>query len=142
MQIDSSTLNRLVALGQSKGRLTTEDLADALPVGSMSADDVALVVVHLEDAGIPVELDEHLLADRPGRPPGEAGAFELTSPQAPARPSAPARADPGVLGDDAPPAPHPQGPGDRPARSVHTAVVLAGLVVLGLLMLAVFLMRA
>ena len=62
--IDSSTMARLVALGRAKGHLTIEDLKAALPVDTMDPEDIALVVVHLEDAGIPVELDERLL----GRP--------------------------------------------------------------------------
>ncbi len=68
--IDSSTLARLVALGRAKGRLTLEDLKAALPVDTMDAEDIAPVVVHLEDAGVPVELDERLLGQpSTGRPP-------------------------------------------------------------------------
>lgn len=55
--IDSGTLARLVALGRRKGHLTNQDLEAVLPVSAMSAEDIALVVVHLEDAGVPVELD-------------------------------------------------------------------------------------
>ncbi len=60
--IDSGTLARLVALGRRKGHLTNQDLEEALPVDTMSAGDIALVVVHLEETGVPVELDETLLA--------------------------------------------------------------------------------
>ncbi len=77
MQIDRSTLDRLVTLGRTKGHLTNEDLQAALPVDSMGADDIALVVVHLEDAGIPVELDESLLAGQASKPSRGTHAFEI-----------------------------------------------------------------
>jgi hypothetical protein len=38
----------LVALGRRKGHLTNQDLEAALPVDTMSPEDIALVVVHLE----------------------------------------------------------------------------------------------
>jgi hypothetical protein len=56
--IDRSSLERLVALGRQKGGLTNQDLAEALPVNDMSAEDIALVVVHLEESGI----DESLMS--------------------------------------------------------------------------------
>ena len=67
--IDSGTLARLVALGRAKGHLTSQDLEKALPVETMGADDIALVVVHLEDAGVPVELDPRLTEPSPGTHP-------------------------------------------------------------------------
>ena len=60
--IDSGTLARLVALGRQKGQVTNQDLEEALPIDTMSAEDIALVVVHLEEAGIIVDLEEDLLA--------------------------------------------------------------------------------
>ena len=64
--IDRNSLERLIALGRQKGGLTNQDLEEALPVDHMSAEDIALMVVHLEEAGIPVDLDDTLL-DRQGR---------------------------------------------------------------------------
>ena len=70
--ISRDTLDRLIATGRSQGGLTSEDLRRALPIDAMSPEDLALVVVHLEEEGVPVELDESLLgltrAD--GRSPG------------------------------------------------------------------------
>jgi hypothetical protein len=60
--LDSNTLDRLISLGRERGHLTTEDLRASLPVESMSAEEIALVVVHLEETGVPVELEESLLA--------------------------------------------------------------------------------
>ncbi|WP_445504057.1 RNA polymerase sigma factor region1.1 domain-containing protein [Microvirga sp. G4-2] len=63
--LDSNTLDRLISLGRERGHLTTEDLRASLPVESMSAEEIALVVVHLEETGVPVELEESLLSPHP-----------------------------------------------------------------------------
>lgn len=60
--LDSHTLDRLISLGRESGHLTTEDLRASLPVESMSAEEIAQVVVHLEETGVPVELEENLLS--------------------------------------------------------------------------------
>jgi hypothetical protein len=62
--IAKDMLDRLIVEGRAKGFVDTQDLIAALPVQSMSPEEIALVVVHLEDAGVPVELDESLLAGR------------------------------------------------------------------------------
>jgi hypothetical protein len=67
--IDSGTLARLVALGRAKGHLTNQDLETALPIDTMDAEDIALVVVHLEDAGVAVELDATLSQPSPAMAP-------------------------------------------------------------------------
>jgi hypothetical protein len=141
MPIDRSTLDRLVAQGRAKGQLTNEDLAAALPIASMDADDIALVVVHLEEAGIAVELDESLLTGQPSRPPEATRHVEFVSPDSLAERPSPARPH---LSAGAPSASEAR-PGDVPASgsgpSVHRAVVLAGLAVVALLVLAILLMR-
>jgi hypothetical protein len=139
MQIDSSTLSRLVALGRAKGHLTNQDLAEALPVSAMSPSDIALVVVHLEEAGIAVELDEDLLA---GGPPDTARTFEIASVEKfPGRhpPPEPLRAG-GAPESQASVESHTAEPG--PAVSAHRAVIVAGLVALALLALALFLLAS
>jgi len=65
--IGRDTLDRLVELGRRRGRLTSEDLRTALPVERMAPEDIALVVLELEDAGVDVQVDDNLLA-RPGSP--------------------------------------------------------------------------
>ncbi len=141
MQIDSSTLSRLVALGRAKGHLTNEDLAEALPIGSMSASDIALVVVHLEEAGIAVELDENLLAGRPSGLPETIRTFEIALVE-----KAPGMHPPPEPLRDAGSAPElraamePHGPEQGPAKSAHKAVIIAGVVALALLALALLLL--
>ena len=142
MQIDRSTLDRLVAQGRAKGHLTNEDLTAALPIETMDADDIALVVVHLEEAGVAVELDESLLTGQPARPPEDARKIEFVSRDRPGERPSPVRPDL-TAGDrrsaDDLPVP---GPATEAGPSVHRAVVLAGLAVVALLALAAFLIGA
>lgn len=140
MQIDSSTLSRLVALGRAKGHLTNQDLAEALPVSTMSPSDIALVVVHLEEAGIAVELDDDLLTGRSSALPETVRTFEVASVEkAPERhpPPEPLRAG-GAPESQAAAEPH--APEQGPAISAHRAVILAGVIALALLAFAVFLL--
>ncbi|HEY8578301.1 MAG TPA: RNA polymerase sigma factor region1.1 domain-containing protein [Beijerinckiaceae bacterium] len=67
--IASDALERLIALGRAKGGLDTEDLRRALPLQRMSPEDVALVVLQIEEAGVAVELEESLLAGATSRRP-------------------------------------------------------------------------
>ena len=59
--ISNDTLQRLIELGKQKGQLFPEDLFSLLPVDRMSAEDIALVVLEIEEAGVPVESEEALL---------------------------------------------------------------------------------
>ncbi|MGE7415729.1 RNA polymerase sigma factor region1.1 domain-containing protein [Methylobacterium tarhaniae] len=137
---DRTTLDRLVALGRSRGGLTPDDLRQALPVDRMSAEDIAMVLIELEEAGVPVDPDEALL--QPGRPLPPSGAFRLPDPPAPAAAPAPAPEAPAAV--TAPPAPSPRRAAPGPARGgAHRAVVWAGLaaLVLALAVLAAWAMR-
>ncbi|MBA1157660.1 RNA polymerase sigma factor region1.1 domain-containing protein [Microvirga mediterraneensis] len=60
--LDSNTLDRLIALGRQQGHLTNRDLEDNLPIASMSAEDIALIVVQIEETGVPVELEDSLVS--------------------------------------------------------------------------------
>ncbi len=75
--IDSGTLARLVALGRQKGQVTNQDLEEALPIDAMSAEDIALVVVHLEEAGVSVDLDENLLVQASPSAPLQSRSAEI-----------------------------------------------------------------
>ena len=130
--IPKDVLDRLVALGRRQGHLTTEDVKHALPVDAMTPDEIALVVVHLEDHGIAVELDESLLAPHPGprSAPGDGPALVLRPDQ---------NGDRSAKGPPAPPqaqlqtgadATTPAAPPPRAGRAVHWAVALAGVVLL------------
>ncbi|MDB5570439.1 MAG: hypothetical protein JWN93_1622 [Hyphomicrobiales bacterium] len=66
--IDRSAFQALVDLGRRKGRLETQDIARYMPVERMDAEDLALVLLELEQAGVEVELDDHLLTRTPARP--------------------------------------------------------------------------
>ncbi|WP_018263188.1 RNA polymerase sigma factor region1.1 domain-containing protein [Methylobacterium sp. WSM2598] len=133
--IDRATLDRLIARGRERGELTSADLRAALPISGMSPDAIALVLIELEEAGVPVELEEDLLA--PGR------GFSAAPPPAaelPAGREAPRAAPPGpaaragAASAAAAPRPAPA----RPAAREDRAIALAGFgaIVLGLLIAA------
>jgi hypothetical protein len=134
--IDKDVLDRLVARGRQRGHVTTDDLRQALPVGAMSADEIALVVVHLEDQGVPVELDESLTAPHPGPRSVPPEAPELALPSGGPEPT-PARGSHDTSAGLHPTPVSPPREPPRGLRPVHWAVILAGLLVVVLFILAV-----
>ena len=137
--MSKETLDRLVALGRDRGHLTTEDLRNALPVDAMAPDEIALVVVHLEEAGVPVDLDEAFLAPGPRSPTSHTAPdrIELVDSRPEERPASsgfPA----GPRGNSDAPAPD---LGHRAFGSTHWAVALGGLLALAVLALLIFLAR-
>ncbi|WCS26550.1 hypothetical protein LOK46_06865 [Methylobacterium sp. NMS14P] len=103
--LDRGTLDRLVALGRTRGILTADDLRAALPVERMDVDALVLVMLELEAAGVSVEPEAFgpptdrplpvsvtLPAPRPGTPPVRAAeaapgaAFAAPASAAPAAP--------------------------------------------------------
>jgi hypothetical protein len=137
--IDRGTLDRLIAQGRARGALSADDLRAALPVDRLEVDDLVLVMLELEAAGISVEPEAFgppadrpvstaltLPARDPGiapplrRPEAAGAAAAGTGETAPGQAAAPARAP-----DD--------------AGSATRAVVLAGLATL-LILGAVLLM--
>ncbi|HEY8381279.1 MAG TPA: RNA polymerase sigma factor region1.1 domain-containing protein [Microvirga sp.] len=128
--IASDTLEQLIAHGRSRGHLTTEDLASALPVETMTPDEIALVVVHLEEAGVPVELDEELLAGPRHRPTLMAGAPDLYLKEPVPQPAAePVALTPRAAEQSVPVRP------ETGRAYAHWAVFLAGIIVVTVLAL-------
>jgi hypothetical protein len=129
--IPPDALLRLKERGRATGQLTVADLAKELPVDGMDAEDVALVIAHLEEAGIPVTLDAELLTPRPGTPAATPPAFELPrDPQGNAAPASPAtsEASPPRFSPAARPA-----PAARP-RYANGTVLVAGILALVILL--------
>jgi len=135
--LDRRTLDDLVALGRAKGHLTTDDLQAALPTQAMAAEDIALIVVHLEDAGIAVELDENLLSRSARGAPEKVAGVEIVPLQQPSHATLPLVA----AADDGP------GEGQLTERTAgagwagpaaHIAVIVAGVLVLALLALGLW----
>lgn len=126
---DKAALERLMALGRKRGHLTTGDLESELPVGGMEPDEIALIIVHLEEAGIPVEVDAGLLTGerRPTALPPD-GGLVLPSPPAEAPPALFA----GAEGAAAPVSPAAAaGPAPAPGRRyAHVAVAIGGIAAL------------
>jgi hypothetical protein len=138
--LDSNTLDRLIALGRKQGYLTNQDLEANLPIDSMTAEEIALIVVHLEETGVPVELDDRLISPnpKPSLPPAKVAEI-IPFPGRSAAPKAERRKIP--LQTGAPPQPGLTKPemqaGDKAAA--HWAVAIAGMLVLIVLVGLVFL---
>ncbi|QRE74250.1 RNA polymerase sigma factor region1.1 domain-containing protein [Methylobacterium aquaticum] len=127
---DRTTLDRLIALGKSRGGLTPDDLRRALPVDRMSAEDIALVLIELEEAGISVDPDEIVMTS--GRPLPPAGAVRLPEPGAPE--AAPPAAAPTTASPVASPPEIRAAPPPEPQGGAHRAVVWAGVAALVLVL--------
>jgi hypothetical protein len=131
---DKAALERLMTLGRRRGHLTTADLEGELPVNAMQPDEIALVIVHLEEAGIPVEVDAGLLTGepRPAAPPDT--TLILPERETLMPPAAPIGAGSAGPGPAAPPVPaaeaRPGGLGSHRAVAIGGAVALVILVVL------------
>jgi hypothetical protein len=126
--IDRGTLDRLIALGRDRGELAAEDLRAALPVERLDVDDLVLVMLELEAAGISVEPEAF------GPPADKPLTTALTLPPRDPGPVPPVRAGEG--GDAAA---APTDAGSRPAApqadpddgaGANRAVALAGLATL------------
>jgi Sigma-70 factor, region 1.1 len=65
--VDDANWQRLIRIGRERGALTIDDLRTALPVELMTPEELADAVMRLEDAGVPVELDEWLARPARGR---------------------------------------------------------------------------
>lgn len=85
-----ATVQSLIDQGRRSGnRLSAEALGAALPIDTMTPEEIAAVVERIETAGVEVELDDtRLMRGRPGAPAGEYrrgdGVVDMASPAAPA----------------------------------------------------------
>ena len=59
--ISTTAVDRLIQLGRRRGGLVIDDIGQALPVDTMSTEELADVLARLEEAGISVEIDPALL---------------------------------------------------------------------------------
>ncbi|RDI62659.1 RNA polymerase sigma factor region1.1 domain-containing protein [Microvirga subterranea] len=138
--IDQNTLESLIALGRQKGSLTNRDLEAALPTGAMSVEDIALVVLQLEEAGVPIDLDEDLLS----RSQGAVASRPLQSAEIlpfPKRSDDPPKAHPmQELSAALSPAPQTPSVAAIPSRRAHWAVIGSILIVV-LIALAILILR-
>ena len=135
--LDRNTLDRLITLGRRQGQLTTEDLRASLPIESMSAEEIALIVVHLEESGIAVELEDSLMTPGP-RPaaPATVGAEIIPFPRPDAKPRPKPKVD--ALQAGLPPLQMPARPEAGPSRAIHWIVAAAGLLALAVVGLVIF----
>jgi hypothetical protein len=118
-------IGRALALGRRRGSLTTEEIAALLPLDRMTPEEIAEVVLRLEDGGVEVHLDPAFLRPRDDRPePPPASALPLDAPAMPGRDAAAGLVPPLV------PPPLPTAPPNRVGKRWVTSAVLAMIVIL------------
>ena len=62
--IEAAAIDRLKQEGLRRGGLTLEDIQRLLPLDVMTTEELAAVLMQLEDAGVTVDVDPALLASR------------------------------------------------------------------------------
>ena len=62
--ISTTVFDRLLELGRRRGALQSDDIRQALPVDTMTIEEIVDVLTRLEEAGIAVEIDPALLTPR------------------------------------------------------------------------------
>jgi hypothetical protein len=135
--LDRTTLDRLIGLGRKQGQVTTKDLRESLPVESMSAEEIALIIAQLEESGVAVELEEGLLSPALRSEPAARMSAEIIPFP---RPAAKPRPKPKAFLLPAGPAPvsvQPQ-PHAGPSRAIHWMAAAAGLLALAVVGLIIF----
>jgi hypothetical protein len=90
--ISDNDFDRLIALGRHKGSIDVDDIKEMMPVETMTTEDLAGLVILLEEHGIAIDLDPELLIPGNWPPPlapkplfiptEETNAFEPTAPLA------------------------------------------------------------
>jgi hypothetical protein len=60
--ISTTAVDRLMQLGRRRGGLEIDDIRQALPIDTMTIEELADVMARLEKAGISVEIDAGLLS--------------------------------------------------------------------------------
>jgi hypothetical protein len=66
--ISDNDFDRLVALGRRKGSLDLDDIKHEMPVEEMTTEDLAGLIILLEEHGIAIDLDPELLLPRKASP--------------------------------------------------------------------------
>lgn len=85
--ISAKVFDRLVELGRQRGTLQSDDIRQALPVETMTTEEIVDVVTRLEDAGITVEIDPALLTPHHRKMPQQARKTATGPSQDSARPA-------------------------------------------------------
>ncbi len=137
MTAPDSAVKALMDLGRRQGRVSTEDVRQLLPLNAMSAEEIANLILRLEERGIAVDVDPALFVPTGrGAATSAAPPLELPRSEAPKPPRAENRPDP----PRAPP------PAFSIGRSAGTRfpvwwVILATVIAIALLVAASFALR-
>lgn len=99
--IDEELLATLRERAARQGFLTTDDLRAVLPIDTLSADDLAMIVLQLEDVGVSLEVPDDLLGSSRRHTPTslQTPVMQLPGAQAPMRNTSQRAAAPGISPD-------------------------------------------
>jgi hypothetical protein len=131
-----AALTDLISLARRRGSLSIEDLRRALPVGSMTVEDLSLVLARLDQAGFDLEIDPALLlphnetAARGATPAAKHDEAEMSEPMPEGRQqqtSLPTSTDAPTLKNAA-----------RPSNAAASAPMLPWILAFVIVVLAVF----
>jgi hypothetical protein len=137
MDPHETALTDLISLARRRGGLSMEDLRRALPVDSMTVEDLSHVLARLDQAGFDLEIDPALLlpdnetAGRGAAPVAKRDEIEVPEPMPGERQrqtSLPASADPPVLKNHT----------ARHSNSAASAPMLPWILAFAIVVLAVF----
>lgn len=66
MPLDNAALARFIETARQSGTVSTDQMRRAFPVDTMRAEDIAALVLRLEEAGVSVEIDPALFSPKHG----------------------------------------------------------------------------
>jgi len=141
MSTDDVATRTLMELGRRQGRVSTDDFRRLLPIASMSSEEIANLVLRLEERGIAVDLDPTLFVPSGTRREGSPSpADAVTLRPAPPSPPAP-ETRMGSGPPQAPQAPSPPPVGGFARGQSRTLWVIASTIIaVGLIVLLSFAM--
>lgn len=64
MPVDEAGVGKFIEMAKQSGVVSIDDLRRAFPIDTMGGEDIAAIVLRLEDAGVSVEIDPSLFASR------------------------------------------------------------------------------
>lgn len=95
MPVDEAELGKFIEAAKQRGAVSIDDLRRAFPIDNMGGEDIASIVLRLEDAGISVEVDPSLFASRRGASMNPLGNIRTQPSPAPMSTGPHSRASPG-----------------------------------------------
>ena len=82
MSVDEAELGKFIETAKQSGTVSTDELRRAFPIDTMGGEDIAAIVLRLEEAGVSVEIDPSLFSPKHGLSPNPLGTARTQPPPA------------------------------------------------------------